>query len=197
MSLPFRLSLPSPSTFRRTQPPHLTNPKFIPLHRHSQYHSFRRLQFQTSGRIPNLRKGRRDILVGPRYWGFTLAEQFVDEADYEEDEERSLELFIKFLHNLFKKISKRVRKIVRSILPLSIPTDLLNFAVNGILTLALLWFAKAFLEVACSLGNAVFSSIVLIRVVWTAVNYLQENREKMISPDDDNNSAWTGVKPAA
>ncbi|GLT46672.1 hypothetical protein SLA2020_204140 [Shorea laevis] len=196
MSLPFRLSLPSPSTFRRTQPPHLTNPKFIPLHRHSQSHSFQRLEFQTSGRIPNLRKGRRDILDGPRYWGYSLAEQFVDEADGEEDEERSLELFIKFLHNMFRKISKRVRKIARSILPSSIPTDLLNFSVNGILLLALLWFAKAFLEVACSLGNAVFSSILLIRVVWTALNYLQEYREKINSLDGDN-SALTGVEPAA
>ncbi|GKV19780.1 hypothetical protein SLEP1_g30000 [Rubroshorea leprosula] len=196
MSLPFRLSLPSPSTFRRTQPPHLTNPKFVPLHRHFQSHSFQRLEFQKSGRIPNLRKGRRGVLNGPCYWGFSLADQFVDEADDEEDEERSLELFIKFLHNTFKKISKRVRKIARSILPISIPTDLLNFAVNGILTLALLWFAKAFLEVACSLGNAVFSSILLIRVLWTALNYLQESRNENMNRLNGDNGAWTTVRPA-
>uniref|UniRef100_M0ZP05 (-)-germacrene D synthase n=1 Tax=Solanum tuberosum TaxID=4113 RepID=M0ZP05_SOLTU len=48
-----------------------------------------------------------------------------------------------------------------------------TFAVDGVLILALLSILKAFLEVICSLGGAVFVAILFLRVLWSAVSYFQ------------------------
>lgn len=50
----------------------------------------------------------------------------MDEDDEEEEdgEDRSLDLLIKFVQNVFKKISRKARKAVRSVLPINISTKL-------------------------------------------------------------------------
>ncbi|KAL9673945.1 hypothetical protein QQ045_030209 [Rhodiola kirilowii] len=64
----------------------------------------------------------------------------------EDEEDRSVELLVRFLQNVFKKISKKARKAVRLVLPVSIPTELVCFSVDGVTMLAFLWLAKAFVE---------------------------------------------------
>ncbi|VVB10470.1 unnamed protein product [Arabis nemorensis] len=102
-----------------------------------------------------------------------------------------------FVENVFRKISKRARKAVRSILPVSISTKLVGFSVNGVLILAFLWILKAFLEVACTLGTIVFTSILLIRGLWAGVAYVQESRNNRINELADDPRAWNGVQPAS
>ncbi|XP_048603583.1 uncharacterized protein LOC106380947, partial [Brassica napus] len=97
--------------------------------------------------------------IRPEY-GFD-DEDYEDEHEEEEEEDRSLDLLLRFVENVFRKVSKRARRAVRSILPVSISTKLVGFSVNGVLMLAFLWILKAFLEVACTLGTIVFSSILL------------------------------------
>lgn len=57
-------------------------------------------------------------------------EEYVSDRDYEdyeeEEEDRSLDLLVRFLHNVFRNISRRVRKAVRSVLPVPIPTKLVS-----------------------------------------------------------------------
>ena len=58
-------------------------------------------------------------------------QEFLQNGDYvdyddEEDEDRSLDLFVRFLHNLYRNISRKVRKAVRSVLPVPIPTNLVT-----------------------------------------------------------------------
>ncbi|XP_030473218.2 protein SHORT HYPOCOTYL IN WHITE LIGHT 1 [Syzygium oleosum] len=113
----------------------------------------------------------------------------------DEDEDRSLDLLVRFVQNVFRKTSRRARKAVRSVLPVSISTQLVSFSVNGILILAFLWVLKAFLEVVCTLGSVVFVSILLIRAVWSGVTYMQENRSYKMNEADDDHRAWTGAQP--
>ncbi|CAM8977243.1 unnamed protein product [Rhodiola kirilowii] len=75
----------------------------------------------------------------------------------EDEEDRSVELLVRFLQNVFKKISKKARKAVRLVLPVSIPTELVCFSVDGVTMLAFLWLAKAFVEVVCTVGSVVFT----------------------------------------
>ncbi|KAG7022508.1 Protein SHORT HYPOCOTYL IN WHITE LIGHT 1, partial [Cucurbita argyrosperma subsp. argyrosperma] len=121
-----------------------------------------------------------------------------DEDEENEEEDRSLDLLVRFVENVFRKVSKRARKAVRSVLPQSIPTKLVGFSVNGVLMLAFLWILKAFLEVICTLGTAVFVSILIIRGVWTGILYLQDIRSHRFNRlDDDQHHAWTGAQPAS
>ncbi|XP_013596638.1 PREDICTED: uncharacterized protein LOC106304786 [Brassica oleracea var. oleracea] len=133
--------------------------------------------------------------IRPEY-GFDDEE---DEDDHEEEEEedRSLDLLLRFVENVFRKVSKRARRAVRSILPVSISTKLVGFSVNGVLILAFLWILKAFLEVACTLGTIVFTSILLIRGLWAGVAYVQESRNNRINELADDPRAWNGVQPAS
>uniref|UniRef100_A0A2K1Z4Y5 Uncharacterized protein n=1 Tax=Populus trichocarpa TaxID=3694 RepID=A0A2K1Z4Y5_POPTR len=77
--------------------------------------------------------------------------------------DRSLDLLLKFVSNVFKKV---------------------EFSVNGVLLLAFLWVLKAFLEAIleegisltpwhwmwfCTLGSVVLASILLIRGMWSEV----------------------------
>ena len=108
------------------------------------------LQTQVSRRTQNF--PREAPIDEPRNWLDPVDdEDDVDEDEdgdeEDEDEDRSLDLLARFLQNVFKKISKRARKAVRSVLPVSIPTKLLGFSVNGVLVLAFLWVLKAFIEV--------------------------------------------------
>ncbi|KAL2477397.1 protein SHORT HYPOCOTYL IN WHITE LIGHT 1-like [Forsythia ovata] len=118
-----------------------------------------------------------------------------DEEDEEDEEEdRSLDLLIRFVDNIFRKVSRKARKAVRSVLPVPISSQLVGFAVNGVIILTFLWVLKAFLEVICTLGSAVFVSILLVRGIWTGISYFQESR--IHRADDDEPHAWTGTQPA-
>ncbi|XP_010437718.1 PREDICTED: uncharacterized protein LOC104721436 [Camelina sativa] len=134
--------------------------------------------------------------IRPEYDGFN-DDYEEDEEDDHEEEDRSLDLLLRFVENVFRKVSKRARKAVRSILPLSISTKLVGFSVNGVLILAFLWILKAFLEVACTLGTIVFTSILLIRGLWAGVAYLQESRNNRINELSDDPRAWNGVQPVS
>ncbi|KAG5608066.1 hypothetical protein H5410_019347 [Solanum commersonii] len=68
-----------------------------------------------------------------------------------------------------------------------------TFAVDGVLILALLSILKAFLEVVCSLGGAVFVAILLLRVLWSAVSYLQSTG----SDFNSGGSSYGRTQPAA
>ncbi|WMV22631.1 hypothetical protein MTR67_016016 [Solanum verrucosum] len=105
--------------------------------------------------------------------GELLEEDDDEESDEEEETESSIDLLVRFVQSMFKKVSKRAKKATRSILPDVISPQLVTFAVDGVLILALLSILKAFLEVICSLGGAVFVAILLLRVLWSAVSYFQ------------------------
>ncbi|CAG7885048.1 unnamed protein product [Brassica rapa] len=152
--------------------------------------------------------GRRDGFVdGDRSWNRKIRPEYGIDEDYEEDEDeeeeeeeeedRSLDLLLRFVENVFRKVSKRARKAVRSVLPVSISTKLVGFSVNGVLILAFLWILKAFLEVACTLGTIVFTSILFIRGLWAGVAYVQESRNNRINELADDPRAWNGVQPAS
>lgn len=115
-----------------------------------------------------------------------------DEEEEDEEEDRSLDLLIMFVQNVFKKISRKARKAIRSVLPVNISTKLVGFSVNGIIILAFLWILKAFLEVICTLGTVVFISILLVRCVWTGISYLQDTRRQRPDEFDD---VWTNTQP--
>ncbi|KAL9327967.1 hypothetical protein ACSQ67_002970 [Phaseolus vulgaris] len=87
-------------------------------------------------------KSRRTLVHDPRKWVHPNS----DDDDDENDEDRSLDLLVRFVQNVFKKVSKRTRKAVRSVLPFPISTHLIGFSVNGTLLLAFLWILKAFLQ---------------------------------------------------
>ncbi|OWM64773.1 uncharacterized protein LOC116202290 [Punica granatum] len=161
---------------------------------------------RASSRSPNFsQEGANlgaDPVSGERIWSRTISSvygvdrEFGDEEDdSDEEEDRSLDLLVRFVQNVFRKISKRARRAVRSVLPLSIPTELVGFSVNGVLVLAFLWVLKAFLEVVCTLGSVVFVSILLIRGVWTGVAYLQEARYHKLNGVNDDPRAWTNAQP--
>ncbi|XP_078437427.1 uncharacterized protein LOC144708013 [Wolffia australiana] len=171
----------SPSTWRRAR--HL--PQASVLSSASSSFSFQRYPIF----LPNGRRWRQIKAVND-------AEEYItngdyDEFDEEEEEDKSLDLLARFLHNVFKNISRRVRKAVRSVLPVPIPSKLVGFAVDGILILAFLWILKAFLEVICAVGSMVFVSILIVRGVWSGIAYFQEGR---FNTNDDR--PWTGVQGA-
>lgn len=58
----------------------------------------------------------------PRKWMHTRS----DDEDDENDEDRSLDLLVRFVQSVFKKVSKRTRKAVRSVLPFPISTHLVG-----------------------------------------------------------------------
>ncbi|PON53728.1 hypothetical protein TorRG33x02_304140 [Trema orientale] len=105
--------------------------------------------------------------------GDDLAED--DESDDEQETESSVDLLIRFLRSMVKKISKRAKKASRSVLPPAISTQLVSFAVDGLLLLASLSIVKALLEVVCTLGGTVFVAILLFRVIWTTISYFQSS----------------------
>lgn len=99
--------------------------------------------FNRSQRVSNfcVSEGRRRNLAhDPRTWMHPM-------SDDDDDEDRTLDLLVRFFQNVFKKVSKRARKAVRSVLPLPISSHLVGFSVNGILLLAFLWILKAFLQI--------------------------------------------------
>ena len=49
-----------------------------------------------------------------------------DGGDDNDEEERSLDLLVRFLRNMFKKVSKKARTAVRSVLPQAISTKLVK-----------------------------------------------------------------------
>ncbi|XP_057843909.1 protein SHORT HYPOCOTYL IN WHITE LIGHT 1 isoform X2 [Cryptomeria japonica] len=155
--------------------------------------SYPRLGFhpQAIWKVPNYRGGR-DIF-GERKAGASGYEEDYDSDT--EDEDRSLDLFVRFVHTIFKKVSRRARKAAKSILPPTISPQLqVGFSVNGVLILASLWILKAFLQVVCTLGSVVFVSILLLRGIWSAATYIKINGNRSLrGPDDDN--SWSGAQP--
>ncbi|CAA6663023.1 unnamed protein product [Spirodela intermedia] len=129
-------------------------------------------------------KRRRDTTAAP----FSKLKVILEQLGLRgEEEDRSLDLLVRFLHNVFRNISRRVRKAVRSV----------GFSVDGMLVLAFLWILKAFLEVVCTLGSMVFISILLVRGVWSGVSYFQETRSDQRSRfNNDDDRAWSGVQAA-
>ncbi|KAG4164926.1 hypothetical protein ERO13_A13G047950v2 [Gossypium hirsutum] len=101
-------------------------------------------------------------------------DQVVD-GDEDEEYDRSLDLLVRFVQNVFRKISKRARKAVRSVLPVFIPSNLVGLSVNGVLILALLWVLTAFLE---------------------TVLCMQESRDRRIDELVDDQRMWSGAQPA-
>ncbi|KAF7851596.1 hypothetical protein BT93_L3480 [Corymbia citriodora subsp. variegata] len=157
-----------------------------------------RSRLRASRRASNFPQGGGGNLVGgARNWSRAIDSVYGDDGEggSDEEEDRSLDLLVRFVQNVFGKISKRARKAVRSVLPVSISTQLVSFSVNGVLILAFLWVLKAFLEVVCTLGSVVFISILLIRGVWSGVSYMQENRGYKMNEADDDHRAWTGAQP--
>ncbi|OVA01186.1 hypothetical protein BVC80_8887g24 [Macleaya cordata] len=93
----------------------------------------RRLRYRllASRRISNysISQDGGSTIAGPRNWsGATIGDyDYDDDNDDDEtgdDEDRSLDLLVRFFQNMFRKISKRARKAVRSVLPISISTKL-------------------------------------------------------------------------
>ncbi|KAH8498614.1 hypothetical protein H0E87_017516 [Populus deltoides] len=115
----------------------------------------------------------------PRNWSRSINSEFDDHhGDDDNDDEpgggdRSLDLLVKFVSNVFKKVSKRARKAVRSVLPVPLSTKLVEFSVNGVLLLAFLWVLKAFLEVIL-----VCMSFAALYVLGLFVPKIIENVEK-------------------
>ncbi|PPD71690.1 hypothetical protein GOBAR_DD31418 [Gossypium barbadense] len=196
MSFTVNHSPPFLTIFPNKKPPpfHFScNPKTLPF----KSHSFQPLL--ASRRIPNYPQGIDNLVDGPRNWSRSITSEFDDdeEDDDEEEEDRSLDLLVRFVQNVFRKISKRARKALRAILPISISTKLVGFSVDGVLILAFLWVLKAFLEVVCTLGSAVFVTILLIRGIWTGVTFMQESRDhRRINEPFNDPRSWNGAQPA-
>ncbi|CAH2076974.1 unnamed protein product [Thlaspi arvense] len=200
--MPFSASISSPSSLAlRTRSPlsfFLFTPKTLIFSR-TRIPDFPSSLF--ASRRP--RNGRDDFVDDTRSWNGKIRPEYRFDEDYEgeededdqEEEDRSLDLLLRFVENVFRKVSKRARKAVRSILPVSISTKLVGFSVNGVLILAFLWILKAFLEVACTLGTIVFTSILFIRGLWAGVAYVQESRNNRINELGDDPRAWNGVQP--
>ncbi|XWS68154.1 hypothetical protein CRYUN_Cryun04dG0067000 [Craigia yunnanensis] len=194
MSFTVTLSPPFLNTFTYTKPPShfFRNPRILLL----KSHSFQPLL--ASRRTPIFPQGPDNLVDGPRNWSRSITPVFDDDLEVDEDEEedRSLDLLVRFVQNVFRKISKRARKAIRAVLPFSIPSKLVGFSVNGVLILAFLWVLKAFLKVVCTLGSVLFVNILLIRGIWTGVTYMQESRERRINELVDDWRTWTGALPA-
>ncbi|XP_038681173.1 protein SHORT HYPOCOTYL IN WHITE LIGHT 1 [Tripterygium wilfordii] len=196
MSFTVTLSPTPPLSF----PGYISSRQRFVLQSHSdQIIRSRIIPLRASGRI----SGGDSLLNDPRNWSRSISSEFdynddeVEEDDEDDEEDRSLDLLVKFVQNMFKKISRKARKALRSVLPLSISTKLVRFSVNGVLVLASLWIMKAFLEVVCTLGTAVFLSILLVRGIWSGLTYLQEIRNLKIIDLDDDPRVWTGSQPAS
>ncbi|XWS63025.1 hypothetical protein CRYUN_Cryun06bG0061200 [Craigia yunnanensis] len=147
MSFTVTFSPPFLNTFTCTKPPShfFRNPRIILL---LKSNSFQPLL--ASRRTPNFPPGTDNFVGGPRNWSRSINPESDDDLEVDEDEEeedRSLDLLVRFVQNVFRKISKRARKAVQAVLPVSIPSKLVGFSVNGVLILAFLWVLKAFLEV--------------------------------------------------
>ncbi|WOH04824.1 hypothetical protein DCAR_0624236 [Daucus carota subsp. sativus] len=173
---------------------HSCNPHFFNLNR-----TLSLLPLQASRRPTSNHPQKGDNYAGdPRDWKQNLDfygdddDEEDEEGEEEEDEDRSLDLLIMFVQNVFKKISRKARKAIRSVLPVNISTKLVGFSVNGIIILAFLWILKAFLEVICTLGTVVFVSILLVRCLWTGISYLQDTRGQRTDEFDD---VWTNTQP--
>ncbi|KFK30007.1 hypothetical protein AALP_AA7G205600 [Arabis alpina] len=200
--MPFSTSISSPSLLSvQTQSPlsfFFLTPKTLIFTRTKTPHLL------ASRRPRDFINGKDDFVDDTRNWNrkirpeYGFDDDYEDEDDHEEEEEdRSLDLLLRFVENVFRKISKRARKAVRSILPVSISTKLVGFSVNGVLILAFLWILKAFLEVACTLGTIVFTSILVIRGLWAGVAYVQESRNNRINELADDPRTWNGVQPVS
>ncbi|KAG5526264.1 hypothetical protein RHGRI_032521 [Rhododendron griersonianum] len=159
-------------------PPHSLSsfPKTI-FHSSNPPQNFTILQFQLRRLYPRVQASRRISNFPQVGLGIEdYADGDDDDDEEEQEEDRSLDLLVKFVENVFKKV---------------------GFSVNGVILLAFLWILKAFLEVVCTIGSAVFVSILLIRGIWSGLSYLQQSRNYRANEYDDDNHAWTGARPVS
>ncbi|KAK8962967.1 hypothetical protein KSP40_PGU020185 [Platanthera guangdongensis] len=184
---------PSPASNRKTEGHLLLS--LLPITLSSRFP----LHLCASSRYPNYAKQAVVVVPDPRSWVGDLGASDDggdlddgDDEEEEEDDDRSLDLLARLLQNMFQKISRQARKAVRSVLPPSISTKLVRFTVNGVLILAFLWLLKAFLEVACAVGSAVFTSILIVRGIWSGMSFLKDGR---LNHMNTSNSSWNGVQP--
>lgn len=113
------------------------------------------------------------------------------DSDEDNETESSIDLLIRFVRSIFRKVSKRAKKATCSILPDFISSQLVSFAVDGVLILASLSLLKAFLEVICTLGGTVFAVILLLRVLLSVVAYFQSNSNGF----NQNGSSYGNAQP--
>lgn len=128
--------------------------------------------------------------------GVNVEAYYEEEEDDEEEEDRSLDLLARFIHHMFKKISRKTRKVARTILPSAISPQLVTFSVNGVIILTFLSILKAFLQVLCTLGNVVFVTILLLRLIWSAVTYVQKSGKTTEFHGDNGYSSYNASQPA-
>lgn len=117
-----------------------------------------------------------------------------DDSEDDNDTESSIDLLIRFVRSIFRKVSKRAKKATCSILPGFISSQLVSFAVDGVLILASLSLLKAFLEVICTLGGTVFAVILLLRVLLSVVAYFQSNSDGF---NQNGSSSYGNAQPLA
>ncbi|KAI3972704.1 hypothetical protein MKX01_019362 [Papaver californicum] len=161
-------------------------------------HGFPRHLHASSRRSSNYPQDRESAIVNPRNWNnISIGDFNYDDESDDEDEDRSLDLLVRFVQNVFRKVSNRARKAVRSVLPISLSTKLVGFSVNGVIILTFLWLLKAFLEVICTLGTVIFVSILFIRGVWSGISYIQENRNSKTNVFGSDSDIWTGATSAS
>ncbi|KAK6945954.1 hypothetical protein RJ641_013498 [Dillenia turbinata] len=122
-------------------------------------------------------------------WRGHVQEGEGDEFDDDRGEEdRSLDLLVRFIQSLFRKVSKRARKAVRSVLPLLVSAKLISSVSmrceHG-------WYQNSGLHCwKCSTCKHFANLCNLI-----GVTYLQKNRNQ-VNGFGNELRAWTGVRPA-
>lgn len=128
--------------------------------------------------------------------GLDVEAYYEEEEEDEEEEDRSLDLLARFIHHMFKKISRKARKAARTILPSALSPQLVTFSVNGVIILTFLSILKAFLQVLCTLGSVVFVTILLLRLIWSAVTYIQKSGKPIEFHGDNGYSSYSASQPA-
>ncbi|CAL1357268.1 unnamed protein product [Linum trigynum] len=184
------------------QPLNLPSPRL----RHSV--SFHRHNISTSHSIPRIVvcHGKLDGSYGAKPEPMEMGEAFfdgigammeggIDEDGYYDDDdddetESSIDLFLRLMQSWLKKISKRAKRASRSVLPSVLSPQLVSFAVDGVLALSVLFIFKSLLQVFCTLGTTIFVGVLLVRVVWAVVSYLQAN-------GNDDGRSFSGTSRAA
>lgn len=128
--------------------------------------------------------------------GYNVEAYYEEEEEDEEEEDRSLDLLARFIHHMFKKISRKARKAAKTVLPSAISPQLVTFSVNGVIILSSLSILKAFLQVLCTLGSVVFVTILLLRLVWSAIAYIRKGGKTFEFHGDNGYSSYSASRPA-
>lgn len=106
--------------------------------------------------------------------GYNVEAYYEEEEEDEEEEDRSLDLLARFIHHMFKKISRKARKAAKTVLPSAISPQL----------------------VLCTLGSVVFVTILLLRLVWSAIAYIRKGGKTFEFHGDNGYSSYSASRPA-